>query len=82
MLAEQVDTTYWRCLLNVDTPVKTIDFGGGILSLLPRSQRRSLKGGDIYGSLKGSGRFLSGNVLFNCMCLKNSFIFSNVTISS
>jgi hypothetical protein len=39
---------------------KGIDFfWGGMLSLLPRSQRRSLKGGDIHGSLKGNGRFLS-----------------------
>jgi hypothetical protein len=39
---------------------KTLDlFGGGILSLLPRGQRRSLKGGDTHGSLKGNGRFLS-----------------------
>ena len=38
---------------------KAIDFflGGGIL--LSRSQQKFLKGGDIHGSLKGDGRFLS-----------------------
>ena len=42
---------------------KAIDLGGSMLLLLPRSQRRSLrrslKGGDIHGSLEGNGSFLS-----------------------
>ena len=38
------------------------------VKLLPRSQRRSLKGGDIHRSLKGNGRFLSWNVLFKPVC--------------